>query len=146
MAKGSSHDGLGCRRMEDIPMMNSEEVLIALSKQAQNKEYQFHRIYRNLCIPDMYIKAYSNIYGNKGSSTPGTDGETADGFSEEKVNRIIDSLKDESYQATPLRRAYIPKKNGKLRPLGIPSFTDRVIQEVCRMILEAIYEPSFSGS
>ena len=131
--------------MEEIPTLNSQEVLIGLSKQAQNKEYRFHRIYRNLCIPDMYIKAYSNIYSNKGSSTPGIDIETADGFSEVKVESIIHSLKDESYQANPVRRTYILKKNGKMRPLGIPSFTDRLIQEVCRMILEAIYEPMFSS-
>jgi len=94
----------------------------------------------------MYIKAYSNIYGNKGSSTRGTNGETADGFSINKINHIIQTLKDESYQAGPVRRTYIPKKNGKTRPLGIPNFKDRLVQEVCRMILEAIYEPIFSES
>ena len=94
----------------------------------------------------MYVKAYSNIYSNNGSSTHGTDSETADGFSEEKVERIIAALKDESYQAKPVRRTYIPKKNGKTRPLGIPNFYDRLLQEVCRMILEAIYEPIFSAS
>lgn len=129
-----------------FPIRNSEKVFIELSKQAQDKSYQFERLYRILCNPDMYVKAYSNIYSNNGSSTHGTDSETADGFSEEKVERIIAALKDESYQAKPVRRTYIPKKNGKTRPLGIPNFYDRLLQEVCRMILEAIYEPIFSAS
>lgn len=125
-------------------MRDSEKVLVELSKQAQNKEYQFERIYRIVCNPNMYIKAYSNIYANKGSTTCGTDSETADGFNETKINRTIETLKDESYQANPVRRVYIPKSNGKTRPLGIPNFSDRLLQEVCRMILEAIYEPIFS--
>ncbi|MDR1538108.1 MAG: group II intron reverse transcriptase/maturase [Clostridiales bacterium] len=124
-------------------MRDSQKVLNELTRQASNKDYQFNRIYRILCNPDMYIKAYSNIYSNKGSSTCGTDNTTADGFSEERINRIIQTLKDESYQAKPVRRTYTPKKNGKTRPLGIPSFDDRLIQEVCRMVLEAIYEPVF---
>jgi len=132
--------------MEDIPMMNSEDILIGLSKQAQNREHQFHRIYRNLCVPDMYIKAYSNIYSNKGSATSGINKETADGFSETKMKDIIEIIKNESYQATPVRRTYIPKKNGKIRPLGIPTFTDRLVQDICRMMLEAIYEPIFSDN
>ncbi|WFR56194.1 reverse transcriptase domain-containing protein [Anaerocolumna sp. AGMB13025] len=127
-------------------MRDSEKVLIELSKQAKNKEYQFERLYRILCNPDMYARAYSNIYSNNGSATCGVNSETADGFSENKINQIIESLKNESYQAKPVRRTYIPKKNGKTRPLGIPNFSDRLIQEVCRMILEAIYEPVFSDN
>lgn len=127
-------------------MRNSEKVLNELSKQAQDKNYEFHRIYRLLCNPDMFIKAYCNIYNNNGSSTSGIDNETADGFSEELINKIIESLKDESYQVKPVKRTYIPKKNGKTRPLGIPSFKDRLVQEVCRMILESIYEPIFSDN
>lgn len=125
-------------------MRNSEKVLIELSKQAQDKNYQFIRLYRILCNPDMYVKAYCNIYSNKGSSAHGTDSETADGFNEVKVKNIINALKDESYQVKPVRRTYIPKKNGKTRPLGIPNFYDRLLQEACRMILEAVYEPIFS--
>jgi len=127
-------------------MLNSNDILSGLSKVAGTKDkgYQFDRIYRNLCVPDMYMKAYSNIYSNNGSATRGITSETADGFSEDKIVSIINSLKNESYQATPVRRVYIPKSNGKMRPLGIPTFTDRIIQEVCRMILEAIYEPVFS--
>ena len=79
-------------------MRDSEKVLIELKKQAQDKNYKFSRIYRILCNPDIYLKAYSNIYRNNGSSTCGIDNETADGFNEGKINRLIESLKDESYQ------------------------------------------------
>jgi len=123
---------------------NSEKVLSRLGKLAKVKGIRFDRLYRYVCNPDLYIKAYANIYSNKGSSTRGTDEATADDFNKTRISELIDSLKDESYKAKPARRTYIPKKNGKLRPLGIPSFDDRLVQEVVRMILEAIYEPTFS--
>jgi len=125
-------------------MENSEKVLSRLGKLAKVKGIRFDRLYRYVCNPDLYIKAYANIYSNKGSSTRGIDEATADDFNKTRISELIDSLKDESYKAKPARRTYIPKKNGKLRPLGIPSFDDRLVQEVVRMILEAIYEPTFS--
>ena len=85
-------------------MRNSEKVLTELSKQAQNKDYEFHRIYRIICNPDMFIKAYCNIYNNKGSSTSGIDNRTADNFNEDLIDKIINSLKDESYQVKPVKR------------------------------------------
>ena len=81
---------------------------------------------------------------SRGNMTAGTDGKTIDGMSIERIDRLIESLKDESYQPKPSRREYIPKKNGKMRPLGIPSIEDKLLQEVVRMILEAIYEGQFS--
>lgn len=110
-----------------------------------DKQYRFERLYRNLYNPDFYLLAYQNIYANKGAMTPGIDGLTLDGYGMERVNRIIESLKNHSYQPSPARRRYIPKKNGKLRPLGIPSADDKLVQEVVRMMLESIYEPTFSS-
>lgn len=127
-------------------MQSSENVLYNLSKKAKDKNFIFDRLYRNLYNLDFYFKAYANIYANEGSGTKGVTDETADGFGEERINAIIESLKDESYQPKPARRIYIPKKDDNKRPLGIPTFTDRIIQEVCRMLLQAIYEPSFSES
>lgn len=127
-------------------MQNSEVILNNLAKQAEKPEFRFNRLYRILYNPDIYVKAYSNIYSNKGSSTSGVNEETADGFSKVKVENIISAIKDESYQPNPSKRTYIPKKNGAKRPLGIPSFTDRLVQEACRMILEAIYEPCFTDT
>lgn len=125
-------------------MQNSEVVLHNLSKQAKNDNFTFNKIYRHLYNKDFYIKAYVNIYANKGSGTKGIDDSTADGFGEDLINQIIEELKDETYQPKPVRRTHIPKKDGKKRPLGIPTFKDRLIQEATRMILEAIYEPNFS--
>ena len=82
----------------------------------------------------------------RSNMTPGTDGKTIDEMSLERIERLIVSLKDESYQPHPARRVYIPKKNGKKRPLGIPSFEDKLVQEVVRLLLEAIYEGHFEGT
>ena len=94
----------------------------------------------------MYYRAYQNLYANKGAATRGVDDDTADGFSEEKINGIISAITDGSYTPKPVRREYIQKKHKskKKRPLGIPTFTDKLVQEVLRMILEAVYEPVFS--
>lgn len=125
-------------------MKPTMEILERMKKNSEkNKEEVFTRIYRYLLRPDIYFVAYQNLYSNNGASTKGTDKDTADGFSEAKIDRIIKSLEDESYQPKPSRRVYIKKPNGKMRPLGIPSFTDKLVQEAARMILEAIYEPSF---
>ena len=96
--------------------------------------------------PELYYLAYNKLYRNKGASTKGVDDDTADGFSEDKINKIIQSLADETYAPKPVRREYIPKKRNskKKRPLGLPSFTDKLVQEVLRMIMEAVYEPTFS--
>lgn len=100
-------------------------------------------MYRNLFNPQFYLLAYQHIYVNHGSMTPGIDGTTMDGMGMERINSIIEKLRDHSYQPTPVRRQYIPKKNGKKRPLGIPSTDDKLVQEVVHMILESIYEPTF---
>ena len=124
-------------------MRNSKNVLISLAKHSGNKDYKYERLYRLLYNEEMYLCAYQKIYANEGNMTKGTDNQTIDGMSLKRIEKIITSLKDESYQPKPSRRTYIPKKNGKMRPLGIPSFEDKLLQEVIRMILEAIYEGYF---
>lgn len=113
---------------------------------ARNKDEVFTRLFRYMLRPELYYLAYKNLYANAGAATKGVNGDTADGFSEEKVNRIVESLSSGSYRPSPVRRTYIPKRNGKLRPLGIPTFTDKLVQEVLRMILESVYEPIFLPS
>ena len=88
--------------------------------------------------------AYGNIYSNQGAMTPGASAETADGMSEEKIDQITEAMRHERYRFAPARRTYIPKKNGKLRPLGLPSWSDKLVGEVVRLLLEAYYEPGFS--
>ncbi|MFC4766549.1 reverse transcriptase/maturase family protein [Effusibacillus consociatus] len=113
-------------------------------KTRSDPSYVFDKLYRNLYNPEFYIMAYGKIAPKPGNMTPGSDGQTIDGFSLEKVNIIIEALKTEQYQPTPARREYIPKKNGGKRPLGIPATYDKILQKVVRNILEAIYEDTFS--
>ncbi len=126
------------------PVLPTNEILAKLNKNSmQNKDEIFTRLYRYLLRTDIWFKAYKNLYANNGAATKGVDDDTADGFSVEKIERIIKSLASETYQPKPLRRTYILKANGKKRPLGIPTFTDKLVQEALRMVLEAIYEPIF---
>jgi group II intron reverse transcriptase/maturase len=93
----------------------------------------------------LYLLAYGNIYSNQGAMTPGACDETADGMSEAKIDQIVALMRAERYRFAPVRRVLIPKKNGKLRPLGLPSWSDKLAGEVVRLLLEAYYEPQFSG-
>lgn len=120
------------------------EILERISQNSKNNsEEKFTRLFRYMLRPDIYYVAYKKLYANNGAGTKGIDDDTADGFSEMKIEKIIKSLADESYVPKPCRRTYIEKANGKKRPLGIPTFTDKLIQEVLRMILESVYEPIF---
>ncbi len=103
------------------------------------------RLYRQLFNPQLYLKAYGRIYSNDGAMTPGATQETVDGMSLRKINRIIDAIRHERFRFSPVKRVYIPKKNGRRRPLGLPSWTDKLVGEVIRLLLEAYYEPQFSG-
>ena len=127
-------------------MRSPNRVLESLKVKAYISDYSYERLYRNLYNPEFYLQAYQNIYATAGNMTKGTDGLTIDGMSIKRIDKLIASLKDYSYQPNPARRTYIPKNNDpeKKRPLGIPSFDDKLLQEVIRMILESIYESTFS--
>lgn len=127
-------------------MRNPERVLNSLSEHSKVSSYKFERLYRVLFNSEMFLLAYHNIQGRQGNMTEGSDGKTIDGMSLKRIENLIDALKDESYQPKPARRTYIPKKNGNMRPLGIPSIDDKLVQEVLRMLLEAIYEGSFENT
>jgi len=127
-------------------MRNPETVLNTLCLHSKVSDYKYERLYRILFNEDMFFVAYQRIYAKPGNMTPGTDGQTIDQMSIQRIERLIESLKNETYQPNPARRVYIPKKNGKMRPLGIPSFEDKLVQEVTRMVLEAIYEGHFEST
>lgn len=124
-------------------MRNPEQVLNILAEHSKESDYKYERLYRILFSEQMFYVAYQRIYAKPGNMTPGTDGKTEDEMSIERINKLIKSIKDETYSPKSAKRIYIPKKNGKMRPLGIPSFEDKLVQEVVRMILEAIYEGHF---
>jgi len=151
--KYSIHNGEGgqpifliqlTENVRDI-MRSPEKVLNSLMGHSKDLNYKYERLYRILFNEEMYYVAYQRIYAKQGNMTAGSDGETIDGMSLARIEKLIASLKDETYQPNPSRRTYIPKKNGKMRPLGIPAINDKLLQEVVRMILEAIYEGQFEN-
>ena len=121
-------------------LRNPTEVLKNLMEKSKNETYRFQRLYRNLYNSEFYWFAFKNIYANDGSMTAGADGTTIDGMSNERIEKIIKSLKDRSYQPKPARREYIAKKNSdKKRPLGIQSGNDKLVQEVVKKTFMNLY-------
>jgi group II intron reverse transcriptase/maturase len=124
-------------------MQNAEAVLEVVRERGR-RGLPLDELYRQMFNPQLYLLAYGRIYANKGAMTPGATGETVDGMSLRRIGRIIDAMRHERYRFTPVRRVYIPKKSGKLRPLGLPTWSDKLVGEVVRLLLEAYYEPTFS--
>jgi group II intron reverse transcriptase/maturase len=125
--------------------MQEAAVVLDVLRERGRKGLPLTQLYRQMFNKELYLLAYGNIYSNQGAMTPGAGGETADGMSEDTIDQIIELMRHERYRFAPARRIYIPKKNGKLRPLGLPPWPDKLVGEVIRLILEAIYEPRFSG-
>jgi retron-type reverse transcriptase len=126
--------------------MQKAEVVLGVLRERGRKGQPCTQLYRQLFNKDLYLLAYGNIYSNQGAMTPGSSEETADGMSEGKIDQIIEAIRHERYRFSPARRVYIPKKNGKLRPLGMPTWSDKLVGEVVRLLLEAYCEPRFSSS
>src|SRR4051812_36160270 len=117
--------------------MHNADTTLAIIRDRGIRGLHLEDVYRRLYNEDLYLRAYGRIYKNSGSMTKGTTGETVDGMSTEKIAAIIALLRDERFRWSPARRIYIPKKDGAQRPLGIPTWTDKLLQEVMRSILEA---------
>jgi nicotine oxidoreductase len=127
--------------MQDAGNLKCLERLEVIRKlNGENREWVNDDLYRLMLRKDMYVLAYERLKSKPGNMTPGTDDKTLDGFSEEEIDKIIDKMRSESYQCKPVRESFIPKANGKLRRLGIPCPRDKVVQEVVRIILEAVYD------
>ncbi|MEV0186159.1 reverse transcriptase domain-containing protein [Streptomyces sp. NPDC050625] len=125
-------------------MQTAETVLDVIRKRGERR-LPIERLYRQLFNPQLYLMAYGRIYANKGAMTPGVTKETADGMSLEKIGSIIGALRAERYRWSPARRVYIEKKGStKKRPLGLPPWSDKLVAEVVRLLLEAYYDVQFS--
>jgi group II intron reverse transcriptase/maturase len=124
--------------------MQTAELVLGVLRERGRRGLPCNQLYRQLFNPQLYLLAYGRIYANHGAMTPGATQETADGMSMEKIETIIGAMRHERYRFSPARRTYIPKKNGKLRPLGLPTWSDKLVGEVVRLLLEAYYEPTFS--
>jgi group II intron reverse transcriptase/maturase len=124
--------------------MRTADTILGLIGERGKKGLPLERVYKLLFNRDLYLQAYGKTYRNKGAMTAGVTDETPDGMSLAKIEAIIEALRYERYQWLPARRAYIPKKNGRKRPLGVPVWSDKLVQEVIRQILEEYFEPQFS--
>src|SRR5258708_16531156 len=124
--------------------MQSAETVLAVIREGGRRGLPCDELYRQMFNKSLYWLASGGIYSNQGAMTQGDCEETADGMSEAKIEEIIAAMRGERYRFAPVRRVHIPKKNGKLRPLGLPSWSDKLVGEVVRLLLEAYYEPSFS--
>jgi group II intron reverse transcriptase/maturase len=125
--------------------MQSAAVVLDVLRERGRRGLPCTQLYRQMFNEDLYLLAYGGIYANQGAMTPGASTETADDMSEAKISQIIGAMRHERYRFSPARRTYIPKKNGKLRPLGVTSWSDKLVGEVVRLLLEAYYEPQFSA-
>ena len=124
--------------------MQTTKTYLELLQERGKKGLPLERVYRQLFNRDLYLTAYGKIYRNAGAMTHGVTSETPDGMSLEFLDALIEAMRYERFQILPVRRVFIPKKNGEKRPLGIPEWPQKLVQEVVRMILNAYYEPQFS--
>jgi len=124
--------------------MQDAETVLGVIRERGRRGLPLERLYRQLFNPQLFLRAYGRIYTNKGAMTPGVTRETVDGMSLAKIGAIIGRLRSESYRWSPARRVFIPKKNGKFRPLGMPTWSDKLVAEVVRLLLEAYYDIGFS--
>jgi retron-type reverse transcriptase len=125
--------------------MRNVDTVLGVLRERGRRGLPLERLYRQLFNPQLYLAAYGKLYSNRGAMTPGVTGETVDGMSVAKIGRIIDAVRCERWRWHPVKRVYIPKRNGKRRPLGLPTWSDKLLAEVVRMLLNAYYEPQFSG-
>jgi group II intron reverse transcriptase/maturase len=124
--------------------MQTTETYLGLLRERGRKGLPLQRVYRQLYNKHLYLTAYGKIYRNAGAMTPGVTDETPDGMSLEKIEQIIETLRGESYYWKPARRTYSLKRNGKRRPLGLPVWSDKLLAEVIRLIMNAYYDVQFS--
>jgi group II intron reverse transcriptase/maturase len=124
--------------------VRNAETILGIIHERGKRGLPLKDVYRLLYNPALYLRAYAKLYANEGAMTQGATAETVDKMSLAKIDTLIDNIRHERHRWTPARRTYIPKKNGRKRPLGLPTWTDKLLQEVLRMILESYYEPQFN--
>jgi group II intron reverse transcriptase/maturase len=131
---------------EEHTVQKPNALLTILSKMGQKPAVKFDKLFPKLYNIELWLLAYERLAPQPGNMTPGTDGKTIDGTGLTRIQAVIAELKASRYKPKPVRRVYIPKSNGQQRPIGIPSFEDKLLQMVVHLILTAIYEPTVSNA
>ncbi|HXZ77461.1 MAG TPA: hypothetical protein VEH31_42225, partial [Streptosporangiaceae bacterium] len=124
--------------------MQSAETVLNVLRERGRRGLPCDELYRQMFNLRLYLLAYGRIYANQGAMTPGATPETVDGMSLRRIERVIDAMRHERYRFSPARRVRIPKKDGRTRPLGLPTWSDKLVGEVVRLLLEAYFEPVLS--
>src|SRR5215475_16183818 len=132
-----SEAGFLCDRTTEVREMRTADTILNIIQDRGKRKLPLDDVYRQLYNPDMYLRAYARLYTNDGAMTPGMTEETVDGWSMEKVAAIIGAIRYEQWQWTPVKRVLIDKPKGGKRPLGLPVWSDKVVQDIIRSILEA---------
>src|SRR5260370_23940519 len=142
MGKGGSVDRVLVPKDEGTrPVNNVKQEQTHLAKLAAHyPDKRFGKLYRLICQPAWLMSALDTIRANKGFNTPGTDGVRGEDLDQHRIEQLAEKLRSGTYHPTPVRRIYIPKRSGKLRPLGLPSAEDKVVQSAIKLVLEPIYE------
>ena len=130
------------RNAEYYNLLEQSEKLYKYS----SKGYKFKKLYNLIFNKENILLAYRNLKTNKGSNTPGIDGLTIRHISTMEPSKIIRKINRmaSNYKPSMIRRVYIPKSNGKKRPIGIPSIWDRLFQQCIKQVLEPICEAKFN--
>jgi len=123
--------------------MKIEQLLTTRRLSQKNKKWKHRDIFPILKKNEIWIIAYKNIEGNKSALTPNITPETVDGMSIERLKRLQEKVCSGKYEFKPVKLTYIQQPEDRQKPLGLPNANDKIVQEVMRIILEAIYEPWF---
>lgn len=134
-----------CKCSKTLTSKGLEKLEAIYSIRANKPNFKFKRIYNLMLSEDLFILAYQNLKSKKGVIAPETDLGTPDGLRIRTIKKILEQLKNETYKFNPAFQILTPKPSDRLRPLSIPSFKDKLVQEVIRLILESIYEPTFTS-
>jgi hypothetical protein len=129
---------------EKVCEMQSAETVLGVLRERGRRGLPLQRLYRQLFNPQLYLLAYQRLYSNAGAMTAGVSGETVDGMSLGKIGNIIAAVRAERWRWRPVKRTYIPKRDGKRRALGLPGWSDKLLAEVVRLLLNAYYDVQFS--
>lgn len=127
-------------------MQQAENLLAILGRMGCKPQVKFDKLFQKLYNVNLWLMAYQTIAAKPGNLTAGVDGKTIDGAGLKLIEELIADLKAARFKPKPVRRTYIPKSNGKFRPLDILTFKDKLVQTVLKLILQAIYEPTFTDT